>query len=78
MAEVDSALTVTGGHRPVTLLEVFEDRRQLIGYYFMWSRPARRHPVRGPRAAAGRALRGSSLLQLGALAGLVNDVEQAA
>jgi predicted dithiol-disulfide oxidoreductase (DUF899 family) len=36
MVEVDSALKLIGPHGPVTLLEAFEGRRQLIAYYFMW------------------------------------------
>lgn len=36
MVEIDSTITVTGQHGPVTLAEVFEGRRQLIAYYFMW------------------------------------------
>jgi predicted dithiol-disulfide oxidoreductase (DUF899 family) len=36
MAEVDPAVTLTGPHGPVTLLEVFEGRRQLIVYFHMW------------------------------------------
>jgi predicted dithiol-disulfide oxidoreductase (DUF899 family) len=36
MVEVDPAITLIGPHGPVTLLEVFEGRRQLIAYYFMW------------------------------------------
>jgi len=42
MVEVDSATQLIGSHGPVTLSEVFEGRRQLIGYYFMWypGRPA--------------------------------------
>jgi predicted dithiol-disulfide oxidoreductase (DUF899 family) len=42
MVEVDSTLKVIGAHGPVTLLDVFEGRRQLIAYYFMWftGRPA--------------------------------------
>src|ERR1022692_2768260 len=36
MAEVDASLTLTGPHGPLTLLEAFEGRRQLIAYYFMW------------------------------------------
>jgi predicted dithiol-disulfide oxidoreductase (DUF899 family) len=36
MVEVDPAITVIGPHGPLTLLEVFEGRRQLIVYYFMW------------------------------------------
>ncbi len=42
MVEVDSAIGLTGPNGPVTLLDVFEGRRQLIAYYFMWhaGRPA--------------------------------------
>ena len=42
MVEVDSAISLIGPHGPVTLLDVFEGRRQLIAYYFMWhaGRPA--------------------------------------
>ncbi len=36
MVEVDARLTLTGPRGPVTLLEAFEGRRQLIAYYFMW------------------------------------------
>jgi predicted dithiol-disulfide oxidoreductase (DUF899 family) len=36
MVEVDASLTLTGPTGPVTLLEAFEGRRQLIAYYFMW------------------------------------------
>ena len=36
MVEVDSAITLTGAQGPVTLLDAFEGRRQLIAYYFMW------------------------------------------
>jgi predicted dithiol-disulfide oxidoreductase (DUF899 family) len=36
MAEVDASLALTGPHGPVTLLDAFEGRRQLIAYYFMW------------------------------------------
>jgi predicted dithiol-disulfide oxidoreductase (DUF899 family) len=37
MVEVDPGLTVTGPGGPVTLLDAFEGRRQLIAYYFMWN-----------------------------------------
>jgi predicted dithiol-disulfide oxidoreductase (DUF899 family) len=42
MVEVDASLTLGGPHGPVTLLDAFEGRRQLIAYYFMWysGRPA--------------------------------------
>jgi predicted dithiol-disulfide oxidoreductase (DUF899 family) len=36
MVEVDAATRLTGERREVTLLDVFEDRRMLIAYYFMW------------------------------------------
>jgi len=36
MMEVDPTITLIGPHGPVTLLDVFEARRQLIAYYFMW------------------------------------------
>ena len=42
MVEVDSTIELIGAQGPVTLLDVFEGRRQLIAYYFMWDagRPA--------------------------------------
>jgi predicted dithiol-disulfide oxidoreductase (DUF899 family) len=42
MVEVDANLPLTGPDGPLTLLEAFEGRRQLIAYYFMWKpgRPA--------------------------------------
>lgn len=42
MVDVDPAITVTSAHGPVTLLDVFDGRRQLIAYFHMWStgRPA--------------------------------------
>ena len=36
MVEVDGATTLIGEHGAVTLMDVFEDRRMLIAYYFMW------------------------------------------
>jgi predicted dithiol-disulfide oxidoreductase (DUF899 family) len=36
MVEVDPTVTVTGPHGPVTLLDVFEGRRQLYVYFHMW------------------------------------------
>jgi len=36
MVEVDASLTLTGPNGPLTLLDAFEGRRQLISYYFMW------------------------------------------
>ena len=42
MVEVDAGTTLVGPTGPTTLLDVFEGRRQLIAYYFMWheGRPA--------------------------------------
>jgi predicted dithiol-disulfide oxidoreductase (DUF899 family) len=42
MVEMDSTLPLIGPRGPVTLLDAFEGRRQLIAYYFMWDagRPA--------------------------------------
>jgi predicted dithiol-disulfide oxidoreductase (DUF899 family) len=42
MVEVDGAIPLTGEHGAVPLLDVFEGRRMLIAYYFMWyaGRPA--------------------------------------
>lgn len=34
--EVDAGITVTGPDGPVTLLDAFEGRKQLIAYYYMW------------------------------------------
>ena len=36
MVAVDPATVLVGPDGPVTLLEAFEGRRQLIAYYFMW------------------------------------------
>jgi predicted dithiol-disulfide oxidoreductase (DUF899 family) len=36
MVELDANLALMGPHGPLTLLDAFEGRRQLIGYYFMW------------------------------------------
>ncbi len=36
MVEVDAATRLIGPSGPLALLDVFEDRRQLIAYYFMW------------------------------------------
>ncbi|HEX4219243.1 MAG TPA: DUF899 family protein [Acidimicrobiales bacterium] len=42
MVEVDADLALGGPHGPLTLLDAFEGRRQLVAYYFMWNagRPA--------------------------------------
>src|ERR1039457_5820515 len=44
MVEADASLTLTGRGGPLTLLEAFEGRRQLIAYYFMWHTG---HPAAG-------------------------------
>jgi predicted dithiol-disulfide oxidoreductase (DUF899 family) len=36
MVEVDGNLALLGPDGPITLLETFEGRRQLVAYYFMW------------------------------------------
>jgi predicted dithiol-disulfide oxidoreductase (DUF899 family) len=36
MVEVDANLALIGPNGPLTLLDAFEGRRQLIAYYFMW------------------------------------------
>jgi predicted dithiol-disulfide oxidoreductase (DUF899 family) len=36
MVEVDASTELIGPNGPVTLLDAFEGRRQLIAYYFMW------------------------------------------
>ena len=43
IVEVDPSIPVTGEHGQVPLVEVFEGRRQLIGYFHMWhaGKPAR-------------------------------------
>ena len=42
MVEIESTTKLISSHGPVTLLDAFEGRRQLIAYYFMWhlGRPA--------------------------------------
>ncbi|WP_425828013.1 DUF899 family protein [Streptomyces fractus] len=37
MVEVDGGLEPTGPEGPLTLLDAFEGRRQLLAYYFMWN-----------------------------------------
>jgi predicted dithiol-disulfide oxidoreductase (DUF899 family) len=37
MVEVDGTLELIGPNGPVTLLDAFEGRTQLIAYYFMWN-----------------------------------------
>jgi predicted dithiol-disulfide oxidoreductase (DUF899 family) len=36
MVEVDATTKLIGPRGPITLLDAFEGRRQLIAYYFMW------------------------------------------
>lgn len=36
MVEVDASLELIGPNGPLTLLDAFEGRRQLIAYFFMW------------------------------------------
>jgi predicted dithiol-disulfide oxidoreductase (DUF899 family) len=36
MVEVDANIKLIGPRGPITLLEIFEGRRQLIAWYFMW------------------------------------------
>jgi len=36
MPEVDASLKLAGPRGPLTLLDAFEGRRQLVAYYFMW------------------------------------------
>jgi predicted dithiol-disulfide oxidoreductase (DUF899 family) len=36
MVEMDPAITLSGPDGPVTLLQVFEGRRQLVAYFHMW------------------------------------------
>jgi predicted dithiol-disulfide oxidoreductase (DUF899 family) len=37
MVEVSASTPLISEHGPVTLLDTFEDRHQLIAYYFMWN-----------------------------------------
>jgi predicted dithiol-disulfide oxidoreductase (DUF899 family) len=36
MVEINPRITLNGPHGPLSLLDAFEGRRQLIAYYFMW------------------------------------------
>ncbi len=36
VVEMDPSIPLTGPYGPLTLLDAFEGRRQLIAYYFMW------------------------------------------
>jgi predicted dithiol-disulfide oxidoreductase (DUF899 family) len=58
MVEVDAATELIGPHGSLTLLDVFEGRRELIAYFHMWypsepaapttSAPPRLNPQREP------------------------------
>src|SRR5213080_4150892 len=37
MVEVDPTMPLIGQGGPLTLLDAFDQRRQLIAYYFMWN-----------------------------------------
>jgi predicted metal-binding membrane protein len=54
MTGVGASLTLTGPRGPLTLLEAFEGRRQLIAYYFMWNPGRRAAEQCGTRPPAGR------------------------
>src|ERR1700679_2738436 len=43
MVEVDPSTKLIRTNGPVTLLDTFEERQQLIAYYFMWHKD---HPAR--------------------------------
>ena len=43
MVEIDASLQLIGPNGPLTLLDAFEGRGQLIAYYFMWN-PSRAAP----------------------------------
>ena len=36
MVELDATIEVIGPHGPITILDVFEGRKQLIAYYHAW------------------------------------------
>ena len=58
MVEVDASISLTGPRGPLTLLDAFEGRRQLIAYYFMWHTG---HPLpSSARVARGLPLRSAS------------------
>jgi predicted dithiol-disulfide oxidoreductase (DUF899 family) len=56
MAELDASIPLIGPDGPVTLLEAFEGRRQLVAYYHMWypGEPAE-SSARAARGTAGRS-----------------------
>jgi hypothetical protein len=54
MVRVNASTTLIGANGPVTLLETFEGRQQLIAYYFMWHKGRRhRSSVRAALGARG-------------------------
>ena len=56
MVEVDPTLALIGPRGPVTLLDVFEGRRQLIAYYHMWyTGEPRPSSARAARSATARS-----------------------
>ena len=59
MVEVDGATPLIGEQGAVTLLDVFEGRRQLIAYYFMWHTG---HPA--PKQCEGCTLYTSQVREL--------------
>jgi len=54
MTEVDASTELIGPDGPLTLLDAFEGRRQLIAYYFMWN-PGRPAPSSVKAARSTRA-----------------------
>ena len=59
VVEVDAHLMVIGPHGPITVLDAFEGRRQLIAYYFMWRHPGR-HAQSSVKVAHGSPPRSQS------------------
>jgi predicted dithiol-disulfide oxidoreductase (DUF899 family) len=59
MVAVDSSITLIGSRGPMTLLDAFEGRRQLIAYYFMWHAA---HPA--PEQCEGCSLYTSQVREL--------------
>ena len=57
MVEVDRAIPLIGERGAVTLLDVFEGRRMLIAYYFMWGTG---HPAPSSARAARSSQRRSA------------------
>jgi predicted dithiol-disulfide oxidoreductase (DUF899 family) len=56
MVEVDPSVALIGPTGPITLLQAFEGRRQLIAYYHMWyTGSPHRTNARGARSTTGRS-----------------------